>query len=112
MKKIRWLSIILIFSILACVTNLILPIMPRLNTQNIMGFRFENSIIIEFTNKTIQGALPLETALCYTGFIKDTTYFTKKFMNPLDSTEVTKQLVVITGVTQANIKDTGSSYVT
>lgn len=112
MKKFRWLSMIVIFSGFACVTNLILPVTPRLDTQNIIGFRFENLILLEYTKKIILAALPLETALCYTGFIKDTTYFVKKFMNPLDSLEVIKQLVVITGVTKAHVKDAGLSYVT
>lgn len=111
MKKFRWLSMAVIFSVFACVNNLPLSVTPRLDTQNITGFRFEASIL-EYTKKIILAALPLETALCYTGFIKDTTYFIKQFMHPLDSTQVTKQLVVITGVTEANIKDTGSNYVT
>lgn len=111
MKKLRWLGIILSLSVSACSAHLPLTTVPRLDTQNIMGYRFKNSTITEYTKATILAALPSETALCYTGFIQDTTVFIKKFMNPLDSTKVIRQLVIITGVKKANIKDAGSSYV-
>lgn len=95
----------------ACTFSFPLATVKRVDTRNIVGFRFTDSLLINYTETKMRAALPLETALCYTGFIKDTTYFAKKFMNPLDSIEVTRQLVVITGASEANIQEAESTYI-
>ncbi len=108
-----WASIALIVYVAACgiATSLPLGTVKRLDTTNIIGFQFENSIIMEYTIDRIIDALPNETALCYTGFIKDTTFLRPNFINPTDSTVVTMQLLIIDGVSEANIRDAGPRFV-
>ena len=111
MNKFRWLFVVMFVGVVACSVSFRLPIVQRLDTRNIVGFRFADSILIKYTAAKMQAAFPLETALCYIGFIKDTTFFIKKFINPLDSVEITRQLVVITEVYEANIEETETTYV-
>lgn len=92
-------------------TSLPLSTVERLDTRNIIGFHFADPALIEYTAKVIKAALPNETSLCYTGFIKDTTYYSRESWESLDTIEVTRQLVIITGASPASIKDAGSDYI-
>ena len=65
-------------------TSLPLSTVERLDTSNIIGFEFADPILVDYTVEKIKAALPSETALCYAGFIKDTTYYVPRFINPSD----------------------------
>ena len=91
-------------------TSLPLSTVERLDTRNIIGFRFANSILIDYTVEMIKAALPNEVALCYTGFISDTTFYARESRYSADTTEITRQLVIITGASEANVEEAGPRY--
>lgn len=108
-----WATIAMVVYIGACgiATSLPLSTVERLDTSNIIGFRFADSTLIQYTMEKIKSALPLETSLCYTGFIEDTTYYTRTSRTSEDTIEITRQLVTINGAYEANIKEAGIGYV-
>lgn len=107
-----WAAISMIVYVGACAISTSLPLstVERLDTRNIIGFRFADSMLVSYTAEVIRAALPNETSLCYTGFIRDTTFYARESRYSSDTTEITRQQVIITGASEANVEEAGPRY--
>lgn len=84
-----------------------LPLSIRADTRNFVALRFNtNKVSAAQLRAVVVAALPNETAMCFYGYAKDTTYMAVRRTGPTtrDIVEVTKKIAVIDSMAPSNIK--------